>query len=183
MLYVLNLKMTFMTCKDFYDFYEHWVLIKVKSLMCTDGRFRVSDLGSWLPVTPDCLLSAPLWNINASLCSCIFMYRSIIHNACTVVDALSEKTLIGTLTIDLKPVTWRGSQRCSGEAIDGGHVLHLGSSKGCHWTEVASLAYRCHQCCLLLHLQVVKKKGKQKVIKVKTCESELSKARQKKHKK
>lgn len=62
-------------------------------------------------------------------------------------------------------------------------MLHLGSSKGCHWTEVASLAYRCHQCCLLLHLQVVKKKGKQKVIKVKTCESELSKARQKKHKK
>lgn len=31
-------------------------------------------------------------------------------------------------------------------------MLHLGSSKGRHWTEVASLAYRCHQCRLLLHL-------------------------------
>lgn len=49
-------------------------------------------------------------------------------------------------------VTWRWGQRCSWEAIDGGHVLHLGSSKGRHWTEVASLAYRRHQRRLLLHL-------------------------------
>lgn len=31
-------------------------------------------------------------------------------------------------------------------------MLHLGSSKGRHWTEVASLAYRRHQRRLLLHL-------------------------------
>ncbi len=31
-------------------------------------------------------------------------------------------------------------------------MLHLSSSKGRHWTEVASLAYRRHQRRLLLHL-------------------------------
>lgn len=31
-------------------------------------------------------------------------------------------------------------------------MLHLGSGKGRHGTEVTSLAYRCHQCRLLLHL-------------------------------
>lgn len=32
-------------------------------------------------------------------------------------------------------------------------MLHLGCCEGRHRTEVAPLSYRCHQRCLLLHLQ------------------------------
>lgn len=42
MLYVLNLKMTFMTCKDFYDFYEHSVALSAhKSQKSHVHRWKV----------------------------------------------------------------------------------------------------------------------------------------------